>query len=117
MTKQVKLDDRTVTVAKLPIGKYAQLLKAFKKLPKQLKDWDTITNEQLFERLPLLIAEALPDVIDIVEIATPLKKEEIEKLGLDEMVRLIVAIFEVNNYREVFDNIKKVIAQPKAKQS
>ena len=30
----------------------------------------------------------------------------------DEAVRLVIAVFEVNNYREVYENAKKALARP-----
>lgn len=111
-TQIVKLDVGTVEVAKLPIGKYAELLKAIKELPKHVKGLENKTNDEIFAQLPSLIGEALPDFISILTIATPLKKDQIEAMGLDEVTRVVLAIVEVNNYREVFDNIKKAMARP-----
>ena len=111
-TQTVQLDDLSITIAKLPIGKYADLLKAIKELPKHIKGLEGKNNEELLAMLPLIIGEGLPDFIDILTIATPLTKEQVEALGLDEITRIIVAIIEVNNFKEVFDNIKKVTARP-----
>jgi hypothetical protein len=113
-TIEVKLDERKVEISKLPIGKYAELLKAIKELPKHIKGLDQKNNEAIFEMLPSLIGESLPDFIDMLTIATPLKKEEIEVLGLDEVTRLILAVIEVNNFKEVYGNIKKALARPEA---
>ena len=115
MTKPitVKLENKTVEVKKLPLGKYAELLTAVKELPKRLGGLDKMTNDQIFEQLPILVATSLPDLIGILSIATELKPEEINEMGLDEAVEVLVAVIEVNNYREVYENIKKVIARPK----
>lgn len=111
-TLKVKLDDREIELAKLPIGKYAELLKAIKELPKHIKGLETQSTDSIIEMLPALIGESLPDVIDILTIASPLKKEEIEKMGLDEVTRVILGIVEVNNFKEVYENIKKALARP-----
>lgn len=109
-TIKVKLDEREIEVSKLPLGKYAELLKAIQSLPKHIKGLQGKTNDEVIEQLPYLIGESLPDAIALLTIATDLKSEEIEVLGLDEVVRIVVAVIEVNNYREIFDNIKKVTA-------
>lgn len=109
-TYPVRLDGREIEVAKLPIGKFAELLKAIKELPKHIKGLENKTNEDIFAQLPTLIAEALPDFIEILTVATPLKKEEIEELGIYEVTKLVVAVVEVNNFRDVYDNIKKAMA-------
>lgn len=111
-TQIVKTDNGDVVVAKLPLGKYAELLKAIKELPKHIAGLQGKTNNEIFDNLPSLIADALPDVIGILEIATPLQKDQIEQLGLDEVTRIVVAVIEVNNYRGVYEQIKKVTAQP-----
>lgn len=107
----VKLDDQEIEVKKLPIGKYAELLQAVQEFPKHIQQFQGANEELLISVLPTMIAESLPDVVRVVAIATPLKPEEVEQLGLDELTRVIVAVFEVNNYQEVYENIKKVMAQ------
>ena len=111
----IKTDTGTVEIKKLPIGKYSELLKAIKELPKHISGLETLKNDELISRLPSLIAEALPDFIAILTIASPLKKEEIEEMGLDEVTRIVIAIIEVNNFKEVYENIKKVTAPPQVK--
>jgi hypothetical protein len=81
-------------------------------LQKHIKGLENKPTDEVFAMLPNLIGEALPDFIEILTIATPLKKEEVEAMGLDEVTRVILAIVEVNNFREVFDNIKKAMARP-----
>lgn len=114
-TQIIKLDDKTVTISKLPLGKYADLLKALKELPKKVEGLDKMTPDEVMKNAPRLIGEALPEFIEILSIATPLTKEELEQIGLDEAVRLVIAVFEVNNYREVYENAKKALARPEAK--
>jgi len=111
-TLKIKLDNREIELAKLPIGKYAELLKAIKELPKHIKGLENQDTDSIIEMLPALIGESLPDVIEILTIASPLKKEEIEEMGLDEVTRVVLGIIEVNNFKEVYENIKKALARP-----
>lgn len=111
-TITIKIDSGNVEVAKLPIGKYAELLRAIKELPKHVNGLQGKTNDEIFSMIPAIISEALPDFVDILTIATPLKKDEIEAMGLDEITRVVLAVVEVNNYREVYENIKKAMARP-----
>ena len=113
----VQLDDKKIEVRKLPILRYAEMLKAVKELPKHLSGMDMQNTgvDKIFEQLPYLIAVALPDIINIISIATDLEKDEIEQLGLDEVTSLAVAIAEVNNYQGVFDKVKKALAHPSLK--
>jgi hypothetical protein len=111
-TIEVKLDSRIIIVKKLPLGKYAELLKSIQELPKHIPQLSGKTTDEILKELPFLISVALPDIISIFVIATDLKKEEAEDLGLDEAVKLALAIIEVNNYKEVFENLKKALARP-----
>lgn len=110
-TINVKLDSKTITISKLPLGKYAELLAVLKTLPDRYAKFEKITQNTFLDELPTLITESLPDVVRLLEVTTPLKKEEIETLGLDEMIKVVQAIVEVNNYVEVWATAKKVIAQ------
>lgn len=111
-TLQINLDNGPIEIAKLPIGKYAELLKAIKELPKHVKGLENKDTDSIIEMLPALIGESLPDFIEILTIATPLKKDEIEAMGLDEVTRVVLGVIEVNNFREVYQNIKKALARP-----
>lgn len=111
----VKLEDRVLLVRKLPLGKYAELLKALKNLPKHINGLDGLKNEEILPKIPTIIAESLPDVVAIFTIATDLTAEEVEAMGLEEATDVFMAIIEVNNYQSVFEKIKKVFGSLTAK--
>ena len=111
-TITLHLDGGEVIIAKLPLGKYAELFKAIKELPKKIKGLVLTDKTKMIEIIPQLMGEAMPDVINILEIATPLKREEIEALGLDEATQIMIAILQVNNYSAVYEMIKKALARP-----
>lgn len=108
----IQLDDTKVEIKKLPIGKYAELMRALENLPGKFKGIDTKNNDAFFAQLPKIIADNIPEVIDILNIATNLPKAEIEVLGLHEVVKLAMAVIEVNQYKEVYAQIKKATARP-----
>lgn len=112
-TKTVQLDGKTVTVKKLPLGKYAQLLEAVETLPKSVGGLDGLSNDDIFAQLPKIIAKSLPEIIKIISIASDLPEDEVAGMGLDEVIRMLKAIGEVNNYGEVLDTIKKALANQK----
>lgn len=111
-TKIIKLDDETIEISKLPIGKYSELLKAVKELPKHINGLEKKSADEIIKILPSIIGESLPDLIEILVIATPIKKEKIELMGLDDITKIVLGVIEVNNYRDVYDSIKKAVAQP-----
>lgn len=112
---EVKLDNRTLVVRKLPLGKYAQLLKSLQNLPKHINGLDGLSNDEIIPKIPTILAESLPDVVAVFTIATDLKKEEVEELGLDEATDVFLAILEVNNYQAVFEKVKKAFGSLTAK--
>lgn len=109
-TTIVDLDGKKITIEKLPLGKYAELLKAIKELPKHVDKFKDLDSAQALVILPTLIGESLPDFLRILEIATPLTAEEINELGLDGAVKLVLAVIEVNNYQQVYQMAKKALA-------
>lgn len=112
----VKLDDREVKVEKLPLGKYSDLLKAIKELPKYSDKIKGLDAQKIVELLPQIIGDAMPDLMGILAIATPLTIEEIAQLGLDDAVKLVVAVVEVNKYQHVYESLK-ALAQPAPRMS
>jgi len=108
----VKLENKTVEVKKLPIGDYAEILRAIKQLPKHFKSIESLNSETLMDTLPLLFSDCLPDVISILAIATRTNEEEIKELGLSEIVQLIEAVYIVNSYADVYTILKKALAHP-----
>ena len=112
----IKIDDKDVELKKLPIGEYAELLKSVKQLPKHFRKLENLTTEKIVELLPEIISDCLPDVVGILSIATKLPADEINQMGLDEITKLVVGVFEVNNYADVFKTLKKVTAHPAIKQ-
>ena len=109
----VQIQEKDVEIQELPIGKYAELLQAVKELPKHLGDLSNLTSDAMIEKLPFLMGVALPDVLGILVIATPFTKEELSDMGLADITALAVGVIQVNNYSDVFDQIKKVVAQGK----
>lgn len=112
----VKLDGREVIVKKLPIGKYAEVFTALQELPKKLGSIDSLSNEEFIARIPILIAEALPELTKVMSVATGVPEKQILTLGLDEVTDLVAAILDVNNFEKVVANVKKIMARnPSAK--
>lgn len=115
--------DKEVTIKKLPLGKYAELIKSIdKELPdlfKQFEGLDLDDNEGMLKALPEIITGALPQFAKILSIATyyrnddrklvlQLTAEDIEEeVGLDEAMDILVAAWEVNNLKKLADKAKK----------
>lgn len=108
---------KILEVKQLPLRRYAELLKALQNLPKQLGNITSLGNDELFDQLPLLIANSFPDLLNILPIATDLTKEEIDSddFGLKDATSVVLAVMEVNDYKAIFEQIKKAMARPTTK--
>lgn len=109
----VILDEKPLVIKRLPLGKYVELLKSIKELPKHFGELNNKSNEEILKNLPTLISQCMPDIIALVHVSTGIDSEYIEKeMGIDELIDVVGAIFEVNNYAKVYEKIKKAIAHP-----
>lgn len=113
---EIKIEQKTIQIKKLPLKKYADLLLALQELPKKyekFKDFDKADNSQIVAMIPQLLGDSYPDLVRILTIATPLTKEEIESddFGLSEFTDCIIAIIEVNNFKGIFSKAKKAMAR------
>jgi len=106
----VQIEDKKVEIKKLPIGQYAEILKALKELPKHFRNLEGLKPDKVLELLPGLIGSSMPDVVRIISIASDLPESEIEKMGLVEVTKLVEAIYSVNDFAEVYNIIKKAVA-------
>lgn len=112
----VKLPTRELIVKKLPLGKYAELLKRIQKLPIQLNNLSGVNKENLLPMLPAMIGESYEDIVVLFTIATDLTEEEVRKddFGLNEAIDVFLAVYEVNDYKEIFAKLKKNFGKTQA---
>ena len=59
--------------------------------------------------MPSLVEKCYPDLERVLQIATPIEQEQVEKMGIDDLVEVLSAIIEVNNFAGVYEKIKKMI--------
>lgn len=103
---------RVLTVAKLPLGKYAELFLSLQELPKHLAGMDNFSNDEFFAKLPFIIGSSFKEVIKVISVATGVPEKDLEEdLGLDDLTELFIAFIEVNNIEKVVANVKKLMAR------
>lgn len=113
--KEVTTDQGVIKVHKLAIGDYAAVFKKLDKIPGHIaglmdtEDEKLKSNEFLFQALPPILAESLDEFVGILALATDQSKEAIAKLDLEETVRVLEAVIEVNKYEELSALVKKVL--------
>jgi hypothetical protein len=108
----VKLEDQEVTISQLPLGKFADVMRSVKQLPVHFNSLGGVSNEEAISRFPGIVADCLPEVIDVLAVTTNLTKEEVAQLSFYDVVSLTIAVYEVNKFKEIYEKIKKTFAQP-----
>ena len=111
MEKIVTLENKSITVKKLPIKKYADLVKQIQNLPKVFATVNGKTSEEIVTLLPNLVETSLDDVVSIIANAVDMPKAEVEELGFSEVTSLFIAVIEVNQYAEAIEKLKKAFGQ------
>src|SRR5690625_1081093 len=137
---EAKYVERTVRVAKLPLGKAASLGLAFRSVVNKISEFrdhealqglfnprgdgkeegtgkdllDLPMQElalELVNVLPELLHVAAEGVIEILAVGTGLESDELREVGLDEASELFLAIVAVNNLEAVQRNLKNVLGR------
>ncbi len=112
-----------VTVHKLALGDYAELLKSLKKLPAEIMKMvqgteagklQKITLEQLIDWVPQLMEMAPDEIMHIIALSTDKTDEEVSKsLDLADAIEIFDAILQLNDYRRIATAVKKMQARVK----
>lgn len=105
-----EINGKNVVVRKLPLKKYAELLGAFEELPKHLDLVNGKSNDEILANIPQIISVCYPDVQRVVHVVTEMTNEEIDQMGLDDLIKIIEAALKVNNYSDIYSKIKKMMA-------
>ncbi len=106
----------TITVHKMALGDYAELLRALNKLPSMMgdiikRDKSELTTELILQELPEILANALPEVAGVVAAATDKDKEEIVTLDLAEFMEVTDAALQLNDVERIVTAVKKMAAR------
>jgi hypothetical protein len=111
-SQTVVLNGKKITVRKMPLRQFAEVLKLLKELPKQFGSLDSISNDEAIARLPFIIGESLPELAAVVSVASGVDKDEIlDEYGLDDISELLIVIKQVNQLDKVVSNVKKLMAR------
>lgn len=116
MEKTIQVNGKDVIIRKIPLKKYPELIAAFEELPKHFKELSGKKNEEILAMAPQLIGVCYPDVARVFAVATNLPTEEIDGMGLDDAVKIVEALMEVNDFSYIIDKVKKMIAHQGIKQ-
>lgn len=123
--KTVELENKTIEIKKLGLGKYAEALRAinglFEKAFGDLTDkiGNKMTEEAFLANVIMSFSDYTEEIFELIHIATynsetkeyGLSVEELkETVDREEAIDIIQAIIEVNNLFGITDDIKKLKA-------
>lgn len=103
------------TVKKLPLGAYFSLLSKIEKIPANIAFSLSSSGDSTEKVVAMIqkICTVAPDMIlDIISSATGETRQKIEEdrdLGIEGLVDLLLAIWEINELSKAFDSVKKKI--------
>lgn len=106
------------TVHKLKLSEYALVFEKLQKLPVLLSEFTDVDNAKILAALPRLVSTALPEVLDILAIATGKSIKELdETMDVKTAVRCLKAVFAVNDFFALWEEIQTVLPETKAPQT
>jgi len=115
-TLVVNTENGDVTVKKLALREYGELLRALQDLPKEfgkLLDGNSVEDlkgDQLYQVLPGLLGTAVDESARILATVTDKDEEFIANLDLAEAIDILVAALELNDYKRIVASVKKIMA-------
>ena len=98
------------TVYKLKLSEYALVFDKLQKLPVMLAEFTDVDNAALLAALPRLVSTALPEVIEILAIATRTDAKELDdKMTPITAVHCLKAFFAINDFFALWEEIQTAV--------
>jgi hypothetical protein len=111
LPKSVEVDG--FTVHKLKMSEYAQVFDKLQKLPELIGGLDLESPNAMLAALPRLVSTALPEVMEVLAVATHKSVEEIdETMPPKTAIKCLKAMLEINDFLGVWEEISA--AMPKS---
>lgn len=103
------INNQEIAIKPLPIKRYAELLEILDTIPELINEITNTPDEEVISKLPKFIRQNLNEFIKIVSIGLGIALEEVEQYSLLDIVKAVQEIIIVNQFTEVWEEIKKVI--------
>jgi|WetSurMetagenome_2_1015567.scaffolds.fasta_scaffold48084_5 hypothetical protein len=113
MEKTIEVNGKPVIIKKIPLGKYPEIINVLKGFSEHKKLLGDYSNTAIIAALPDLIMVAMPTVYSLVCVVTGVQETDVKEWGLDDFVRVIEIVFELNNYEYIYTTLKKAAARLK----
>lgn len=117
-TTTVSTELGDVLVHKMPLTDYAELLRALDKLPQHIGKLvndkggkSDVSREELIMMLPALAADSLEELAAVLSVPTDKDAAFVMQLDAADVVDLLDAILEVNQFERIVAAVKKMLAR------
>lgn len=108
LPKSVEVDG--FTVYKLKMSEYAQVFDKLQKVPELIGGLDLDSPNAMLAALPKLVSTALPEVMEVLAVATRKPVEELdETMQPKTAIRCLKAMLEINDFLGVWEEISAVL--------
>ena len=102
-------------IKKLVLGDYIFALEKVERIFGVINEIDEITEKELLANMGKILSGALPDVAEILAIASDSSKEEIYKQDMVTIIKMAKAFLQVNDFFLVIQEIKSFSLKKAAK--
>lgn len=123
-SKKITTPDGEVIVYRLALKDFAELVSVLEKLPSELvalfngKSEDELReDETLAQILPRVIVSAIPEAAAVLGLCTNKDKEFFLNSDLLTCITSFEAALELNNYKEIYNVVKKMFASRNQKKA
>lgn len=108
LPKSVEVDG--FTIYKLKMSEYAQVFDKLREIPAMLGGLNLESPASMLAALPKLVSTALPEVMDVLAVATRKTKEEIdEEMEPKTAIKCLKAMLEINDFLGVWEEINGML--------
>lgn len=111
--RKIQIRDKEITVRKLPIRKFAEVVAELKQIPVGLMkfaDNKTATQEDLIIEFTKVLINGVPELASVISKAIDgsMTADEILDLYADEVLELVGAVISINNIAGIIESAKKI---------
>lgn len=102
-------------VYKLKLSEYAQVFEKLQNLPALIGGLDLESKQSMIASLPKIIATAMPEVMQILSVATRTDPVFIdEKMDAKQAIKCLKAMFEINDFLGVWEEMNNMLSSKQA---
>lgn len=109
--KNITVNGKEITLKKIALTKYPAIISSVQDLSSHKELFGDMSQGALLSALPQIILVAQPSVIKVASTISEVPEEEVSQWGLDDLVRVLEGVLEINNFEYIYHTLKKAMAR------